>query len=163
MPNVRWFQRDINFPTSFFFTCDFLATFLRLTCDFLATYLRVSCYFLATFLRLSCDILSTFLRLSCYFLATFLRLTCDFLATFLRLSCPVTQLSRGVDGSGYIAEKQHELSAMKFLSIFIFIFVCSTSTAVLPTYSPAMRQYTNARSKITLTLGLLHQRSHYFS
>ena len=29
---IRWFQRDIDFPTSFFFTCDSAATFLRLSC-----------------------------------------------------------------------------------------------------------------------------------
>ena len=65
---VRWFQRDIDSPTSFFFL---LATFLLLSCD-----LRLSCDLLATFLRLSCEFLAT-----CDFLATFLLLSCDFLAT----------------------------------------------------------------------------------
>ena len=37
---------------------------------------------------------------------------------------------------------------MKFLSIFIFILVCSTSTAVLPTYSPAIGDNTRTRDEI---------------
>ena len=54
--NIRWFQRDIDFRTSFF-------------------YLRLSCYLLAT-----CDLLGSFLRLTCDFAATYLRLTCDLAA-----------------------------------------------------------------------------------
>ena len=53
-----------------------------------------------------------------------------------------------VDRPGYIAEKQHGLSAMKFLSIFIFILVCSTSMAVLPTYSPAIGDNRRTRDEI---------------
>ena len=62
----------------FFFTCDLVATYLRLTYEFLATYLRLAtCEFLAIYLRL----------------VTYWRLSCDLFVTYLRLSCPVTQLS----------------------------------------------------------------------
>ena len=133
-------------------TCYFLATQLRLSCCFLATQLR-----LAAFLRLSCYFLVTQLRLSCYFLATQLLLSRYFLTTWLRLSSlPLSRLATSLGRVRRQARlfylkttwtrqlnRQSVLpwlysTAMKFLAVFTFITVCSTSLAVLPPYFPAI-------------------------
>ena len=131
---LRWLQRDIHFSLFFF-------------------HLRLSRCFLATQLRLSCELL-----LSCDFAATFLLLSCDLAATFLLLSCGLfsclaTTLGRVRRQAGLfylkttwtpINNRQSVLPwlysiAMKFFAVFTFILVCSTSLAVLPSYSPAIR------------------------